>query len=186
MFLYDTTVNLDREVACFWGTKLNGAGVLFFANKYLTVISNIFSLAAFSGSFFTHDVSQGFSVSVGGDQLELTFYTGRRACAPLPPSACMGVYGLGCLLVSGVFSCAAFQQVGNVVALVQMIPAAGKYRVRVVHYSAIDADSPRIAFSALRAYVLSKNKLLGLVVLSLSLAPVVVNLVSIRSGTYYL
>ena len=96
----------------------------------------------------------------------------------------MGVCGLGCLLVSGVFSCATFQQAGNVVVLVQMVPAAGKYPVCVVHYSVTNADNVHIAFAALRAYVLIKNKLLGLVVLSLSLAPVVVNAVSTRSGTY--
>ena len=94
-------------------------------------------------------MSRVFSVWVGGDQLELTFYTGRRACAPLPPYACIGVCGLGCLLVSGVCSCATFQQAGNVVVLVQMVPAAGKCRVCVVQDAATNADVER-AYSLLR------------------------------------
>ncbi|RPD59051.1 hypothetical protein L227DRAFT_601692 [Lentinus tigrinus ALCF2SS1-6] len=53
--------------------------------------------------------------------------------------------------------CASFQQAGNVVILLQMLPSA--------------------AFSTLRAYVLSKSKLLGLLVFALSMAPVAANLV---------
>ncbi|KAI0714144.1 hypothetical protein C8T65DRAFT_154507 [Cerioporus squamosus] len=87
LFIYDTFITFDSEVACFWTAKRpGGASLLFFAN-----------------------------------------------------------------------SCSSFSIAIEAMSLLQFVPAA--------------------AFSALRAYVLSRSKLLGLFILSLSLAPVAANLV---------
>ncbi|TFK84132.1 hypothetical protein K466DRAFT_665346 [Polyporus arcularius HHB13444] len=102
LFFYDTFITIDREVACFWPAKRTGAPLLFFANKWISVMFYVMVLV--SGAPFPSD---------------------QRSV-----------------------------------------------------YSLAELQSPeQSAFSALRAYVLSKSKLLGLLVFALSLAPVGANLV---------
>ncbi|TFK83407.1 hypothetical protein K466DRAFT_555099 [Polyporus arcularius HHB13444] len=104
LFIYDTIVTFDREVACFWTHKRAAASLLFFANKWIYMTISVLDLVQ------------------------------------LRP-----------------FPCSQFQVVGFAFVILQFVPAA--------------------VFSALRTYVLSSSKLLGLIVLVLSLAPVGVNLV---------
>ncbi|RDX46096.1 hypothetical protein OH76DRAFT_1407228 [Lentinus brumalis] len=108
LFIYDTIVTFDREVACFWTHKRAAASLLFFANKWIYMTISVLDLV----------------------QLR-----------PFPSDK----------------SCSQFQVVGFAFVILQFVPAA--------------------VFSALRAYVLGSSKLLGLIVLVLSLAPVGVNLV---------
>ncbi|RPD59032.1 hypothetical protein L226DRAFT_524110 [Lentinus tigrinus ALCF2SS1-7] len=116
LFLYSSVTTLDREVACFWSTKLtsSGSSLLFFANKAISTMVYIFALVAFA-SFHSDE------------------------------------------------SCSAFRKAGYAVSFLQFVPWA--------------------VFSALRAYVLSKSKLLGVVVLVLSVAPLVANLIPIGMGS---
>ncbi|KAI0780943.1 hypothetical protein BD413DRAFT_501213 [Trametes elegans] len=38
MFLYDTLVNLDREIQLVWRSQRNAASLLYLFNRYLTVV----------------------------------------------------------------------------------------------------------------------------------------------------
>ncbi|KAI0697813.1 hypothetical protein C8T65DRAFT_743017 [Cerioporus squamosus] len=104
LFIYETFVTFEQEVACFWTYERAAASVLFFANKwsYMTVsVTNLVQLASFPSD--------------------------KRLI------------------------------VGFAFIILQFVPGA--------------------VFSSLRAYVLTRSKLLGLLVLTLSLAPVGANLV---------
>ncbi|TFK80323.1 hypothetical protein K466DRAFT_637748, partial [Polyporus arcularius HHB13444] len=105
LFIYDSLVILDREVACFWTVRRTGASPLFFANKWISM-----TVFVMESSEMTMDV---------------------RSCS---------MYGMALLAVEAL----------------QFVPWA--------------------AFSALRAYGLSRSKLLGLLVLVLSMGPVAGNL----------
>ncbi|RDX41771.1 hypothetical protein OH76DRAFT_1422926 [Lentinus brumalis] len=99
LFIYDTFLTFDREVAYFWTAKrISGAALLFFANKWISMMVYVMGLVEYAS--FSSDKAMG---------------------------------------------------------ILQVVPGA--------------------AFSALRAYVLSRNKPLGIVVAALSLAPVGANLV---------
>ncbi|RDX49092.1 hypothetical protein OH76DRAFT_1483321 [Lentinus brumalis] len=112
LFIYDTFIIFDREVAYFWTTKrISGAALLFFANKWISMTVYVMVIVNFAP--FPSDKIQ-------------------RNCSVLPIAA-------------------------GAMARLQYIPGA--------------------AFSALRAYALSRSKLLGLLVAALSLAPFGVNLV---------
>ncbi|KAI0714146.1 hypothetical protein C8T65DRAFT_828873 [Cerioporus squamosus] len=108
LFIYDTFVTFDREVACFWTAKrTGGASLLFFANKWINMTYYVMLLVSF--------------ISFPSDK-----------------------------------SCSRFSIATYAMLILQYIPGA--------------------VFSALRAYVLSSRKLVGILVASLSLAPVGANL----------
>ncbi|RDX47651.1 hypothetical protein OH76DRAFT_724843 [Lentinus brumalis] len=100
LFIYDTVITFDREVAYFWTAKRTGASILFFANKWISMM----------------------------------------------------VY---------------------VMAWLNIVPLLGPSDKAMTVLQFV----PGAAFSALRAFVLVRSRLLGLLVLVLSLAPVGVNLV---------
>ncbi|RDX49099.1 hypothetical protein OH76DRAFT_1418609 [Lentinus brumalis] len=124
LFLYDTVLTFDGEVAYFWTAKrISGASLLFFANKWISMMVYVTGLVEFAS--FPSDKVHSLSPSHGqSDQNQ---------------------------------SCSLFAIAGHAMALLQLIPGA--------------------AFSALRAYVLSRSKLLGIVITALSIAPVGANLV---------
>ncbi|RDX51262.1 hypothetical protein OH76DRAFT_1347090, partial [Lentinus brumalis] len=53
LFFYDTFITIDREVACFWPAKRTGAPLLFFANKWISVMFYVMVLV--SGAPFPSD-----------------------------------------------------------------------------------------------------------------------------------
>ncbi|TFK83770.1 hypothetical protein K466DRAFT_467712, partial [Polyporus arcularius HHB13444] len=118
LFIYETCLTLDREVAYLWSAKRTGASLLFFANKWLSMTGYIMMLAEFA-SFPSDKVRSLNQCPVG--------------------------------------SCSHFQVAVFAVGVLQFVPWA--------------------IFSALRAYVLAQSKFLGLLILTLSLAPVGANLV---------
>ncbi|TFK79248.1 hypothetical protein K466DRAFT_505861, partial [Polyporus arcularius HHB13444] len=123
LFIYDTFLTFDQEVAYFWTTKrISGAALLFFANKWISMMVYVMSLVGFAS--FPSD-----KVSSLND----------------------------CKMIVDFCSCSLFVIAAHAMSILQFIPGA--------------------AFSALRAYVLSRSKPLGIVVAALSLAPVGANLV---------
>ena len=74
-------------------------------------------------------------------------------------------------------SCSSLIVVLGLIQLMQYVPAAGALIYIHCPIVAVPADFPEV-FSALRTYVLSQSKLLGLLVFTLSLGPVAANLVS--------
>lgn len=44
--IYDYVITIGQEVELFWTMQLTGASVLFFANRYITLLFNILGLAA--------------------------------------------------------------------------------------------------------------------------------------------
>ena len=46
--IYEFVVTFDREVACFWTGKWNGASLLFFANKGVSVTLSVMTLSRFA------------------------------------------------------------------------------------------------------------------------------------------
>ena len=44
LFIYDTFVTFGREVVCFWTTKWSGAPLLFFPNKWISIIICVMQL----------------------------------------------------------------------------------------------------------------------------------------------
>ena len=46
--IYEFVVTFDREVACFWTGKWNGASLLFFANKWVSVTLSVMTLSRFA------------------------------------------------------------------------------------------------------------------------------------------
>ncbi|TFK85763.1 hypothetical protein K466DRAFT_600885 [Polyporus arcularius HHB13444] len=74
LFLYDTVITFDREVACFWTAKRMGASrLLYFANKWLSIAVYVMLLSQFS--YFSSDVVH-YGYQFGG------FY--------FPPFGCLG------------------------------------------------------------------------------------------------
>ncbi|TFK85367.1 hypothetical protein K466DRAFT_664555 [Polyporus arcularius HHB13444] len=45
LFIYEAFVTFDQEVACFWTAKRNGAALLFFANKWFSMLYYVMSAA---------------------------------------------------------------------------------------------------------------------------------------------
>ncbi len=74
-------------------------------------------------------------------------------------------------------SCSILQNTVVAFEILQFVPGAGE-SCRASCSRFRFSDSSRQVFSALRAYVLSRSKLLGVFILALSLAPVGANLVS--------
>ena len=50
LFLYNSVITLDREVAYFWSTKPTGAALLFFANKWINITAGVVLLASFAST----------------------------------------------------------------------------------------------------------------------------------------
>ncbi|RDX49203.1 hypothetical protein OH76DRAFT_1483407 [Lentinus brumalis] len=115
LFIYDTFVTFDREVTCFWTGQWTGAPLLFFANKWVSIVYYAMTFA------------------------ELAHFSSDKR------------------LVHELQNCSVVQNAVVAFEFLQFVPGA--------------------VFSALRAYVLSRSKLLGVLILALSLAPVGANLV---------
>ncbi|TFK85091.1 hypothetical protein K466DRAFT_601460 [Polyporus arcularius HHB13444] len=124
LFIYDTFLTFNLEVTYFWTTKrISGASLLFFANKWISMMVSVMGLVDFAS--FPSDKVRSLSLSHGKSDYNQ--------------------------------SCSWFSIASHAMGILQFIPGA--------------------AFSALRAYVLSRSKPLGIVVAALSLAPVGGNLV---------
>ncbi len=64
LFIYDTFLTFDREVAYFWTPKrVSGAALLFFANKWISMMVYVIALVEFA-SFPSNKVSS-LSLSYG-------------------------------------------------------------------------------------------------------------------------
>ncbi len=49
LFLYDTVLTFDQEVAYFWTTKcIGGASLLFFANKWISMMVYVMEFVSFA------------------------------------------------------------------------------------------------------------------------------------------
>ncbi|RDX41565.1 hypothetical protein OH76DRAFT_1489388 [Lentinus brumalis] len=127
LFIYETCLTLDREVAYLWSAKRTGASLLFFANKWISMTVYVMMLAEFAS--FPSDKRSVYNIA---------------ACSY-------------CRITTVVRSCSNFQVALFAVGVLQFIPWA--------------------IFSALRGYVVAQSKFLGLLILTLSLAPVGANLV---------
>ncbi len=80
-------------------------------------------------------------------------------------------------VTAATYSCSLLETAVYVFTVLQFVPWAGKL---CCEWLIIMPDFWRSAFSGLRAYVLSRSKVLGLLVLALSLAPAGANLVRDR------
>ncbi|TBU60060.1 hypothetical protein BD310DRAFT_923811 [Dichomitus squalens] len=47
VFLYDSIITTGEEIRCFWGRKITGAAILFWLNKYMTMLYLVSDLATF-------------------------------------------------------------------------------------------------------------------------------------------
>ena len=47
LLLYDYTITFGREVETFWMRRFSGATLLFFANKYISLLNHLFDLSLF-------------------------------------------------------------------------------------------------------------------------------------------
>ncbi|TBU52427.1 hypothetical protein BD310DRAFT_788877, partial [Dichomitus squalens] len=45
VFLYDSMIVTGEEARCFWGRKITGEAVLFWMNKYMTILYLVWQLA---------------------------------------------------------------------------------------------------------------------------------------------
>ncbi len=62
LFIYESIVTFDREVAHFWTAKRTGASLLFFANKWFSIIFYVMLLGQFS--YFPSDKVGNWSLSL--------------------------------------------------------------------------------------------------------------------------
>ena len=46
-FLYDSIITTGDEIRCFWGHKVTGAAILFWLNKYASLLYFVWNLGAF-------------------------------------------------------------------------------------------------------------------------------------------
>ena len=46
LFMYDSVITTGDEIRCFWGKKLTGAAILFWLNKYLTLLYMVWDLGS--------------------------------------------------------------------------------------------------------------------------------------------
>ncbi|TFK84708.1 hypothetical protein K466DRAFT_601773 [Polyporus arcularius HHB13444] len=78
LFIYDTFITLDREVTYFWTTKrINGAALLFFANKWISMTVYVMELVEFAS--FPSDKVAGDNVN--GSSLVTAFTAPLTAIA---------------------------------------------------------------------------------------------------------
>ncbi|TBU52425.1 hypothetical protein BD310DRAFT_998025, partial [Dichomitus squalens] len=74
VFLYDSIITTGEEIQCFWGRKITGAAILFWLNKYMTVLCLIWNLVTalnISDKYYNHLRSRSCSLSVRGDDIIL-------------------------------------------------------------------------------------------------------------------
>ncbi|TBU21345.1 hypothetical protein BD311DRAFT_734500 [Dichomitus squalens] len=70
VFLYDSMITTGEEIRCFWGRKITAAVLLFYLNKYMTILCLVWDLT--TGSKMS-DKSCSFSVKGGASILYLLF-----------------------------------------------------------------------------------------------------------------
>ncbi|TBU54972.1 hypothetical protein BD310DRAFT_826927, partial [Dichomitus squalens] len=58
-FLYNSLITTGEEIRCFWGRKVTGTAILFWLNKYLTILEWVWDLAI---GFTNSDVVHLFSL----------------------------------------------------------------------------------------------------------------------------
>ena len=51
IFLYDQAITTAEDVRCFWGRRVTGAAVLFWLNKYVTILDMVWGLETFANPF---------------------------------------------------------------------------------------------------------------------------------------
>ncbi len=167
LFIYDAFVTFDREVACFWAAeRKGGASVLFFANRWISM--TLYSLLLVQFASFPSD--------------KVSCISSYRHAMASTDSSQRWVY------------CPASAR-STAERLIQTHIDAPLSRLHLRHYlycntspaqvrrirlsnSASDEFLQREVFYALRAYVLSRSKLLAILALALSLTPVGASLVS--------
>ncbi|KAI0794718.1 hypothetical protein C8Q74DRAFT_1163339, partial [Fomes fomentarius] len=44
LFIYDTLLTFGREVDCFWTGRMTGARILYFANRYISLLSTVLNI----------------------------------------------------------------------------------------------------------------------------------------------
>ena len=57
LFIHDSIITFDREVACFWTAKWTGASILFLANKWLSITNCVMELYDYA-PIFSNEVSR--------------------------------------------------------------------------------------------------------------------------------
>ncbi|EJF61397.1 hypothetical protein DICSQDRAFT_45519, partial [Dichomitus squalens LYAD-421 SS1] len=67
--LYDTILTTGEEVRCFWGRKVTGAAILFWLNKYMTMLYLVWNLGNLLD--LPNNVCVVLSASLGGTQTNL-------------------------------------------------------------------------------------------------------------------
>ena len=72
LLFYDYILTFDKEVGLFWKKKISGASLLFFCNRYLTLLTQMFDMVQ-----FTTDMSD-----------EVRVRRGLPATLPLPRGCC--------------------------------------------------------------------------------------------------
>ncbi|KAI0709856.1 hypothetical protein C8Q76DRAFT_82092 [Earliella scabrosa] len=108
VLLYDYCLTFIQEIELFWMSAWTGAAVLFFMNRYITLVFKIYAFLSFAPALFTSDAV-----------------------------------------------CRVGNQINTVFDMMQYIPWAG--------------------FSALRAYAMSRNRTISLLIAALHFVPIVVN-----------
>ena len=72
LLFYDYILTFDKEVGLFWKKRISGASLLFFCNRYLTLLTQMFDMVQ-----FTTDMSD-----------EVRVRRGLSATLPLPRGCC--------------------------------------------------------------------------------------------------
>lgn len=72
LLFYDYILTFDKEVGLFWKKRISGASLLFFCNRYLTLLTQMFDMMQ-----FTTDMSD-----------EVRARRGLPATLPLPRGCC--------------------------------------------------------------------------------------------------
>ncbi|TBU36907.1 hypothetical protein BD309DRAFT_838670, partial [Dichomitus squalens] len=47
VFFYDSIITTAEEIRCFWGRKITGAAILFWLNKYMSILCLVWTFATF-------------------------------------------------------------------------------------------------------------------------------------------
>ncbi|KAI0695074.1 hypothetical protein C8T65DRAFT_758654 [Cerioporus squamosus] len=72
VFIFDAFITFDRDVACFWNTKWTGASLLFFANKWISMLFYVIAfveLASFHSDKFVPGAVLALSLAPVGANL---------------------------------------------------------------------------------------------------------------------
>ncbi|RDX47438.1 hypothetical protein OH76DRAFT_1441859, partial [Lentinus brumalis] len=94
LFIYEAFVTFDQEVACFWTAKRTGAALLFFANKWFSMLYYVMSAATTFAPFPSDKSCSTFIISITAVGV-LPFITGAAFSAlralVLSRSKCLGL-----------------------------------------------------------------------------------------------